>query len=1758
MSRTTDCEAAGFSSRARTRALVLVAGAALSTAAFVPSAAAQLVVSASSNNVNGGASIPWMTGTNWVGGTAPVSNIDNSLVFNYDFGSAALTANNNNPAGFNLNSITVNSDSPGGFTVNGNSVNFNTSSVAAGSAGPHITNAGNQFSTFSITNPVLNAPLTIDGAGFGNMTLTYSSGGGISSVSGAGGINFNMTGPGAVIFSGSGTHTYTGPVVLNSGDVVIAGNNQPFGAAANPVTVNGGTIRLSTGATIVQNITLNSTLNLTGNSGSIPVFTGAISGTGYGVSWRSLANSESLTLQGNNTFSGAFVAQPQGSITTTNGFTTLSGANGAMSNVSSVTLTDGQGLRLDSGTAANNNRLNDSAPITLNTGTLEIRSNLSSAAVENVGAITITGGSTLMANSWGVNSTANATLNASSLTRSSRGTLTVLGANLGSANAIGHTSSTTGNIVVGAGPALVGGGGASGSTNVSIVPFAFAYNGAIPNGGTTGPIGGQLVTYDATNGFRPLAASEYASTYQNEGSTSSNNLRSSNVVIGGSTQANAVVINTSPASASTGSGLYMKPGSVLTITSGELLSSLDGVNSSAPSPTALPSIVAGGTLDFGASEGIVHTQNSTAILSTITGSQGLTKGGGGNLILASGNTFSGPVTVNSGTVAIDSDSALGNASNSVTLASGGFSGLTFAPSVLLGDSVPQGNPFQNVTISRNINLVGAGGGLGSALLNGSLTASGVISGSGSLYAGTTLTAGVLKLTGANTYTGQTVLLSNLAVNSDQNLGAGSDIILDGGYLRNDGVLATSKDITVNNNASMFLTNADATLSGIIKNQGNSSGFTLTKSGTSNLTLTAASPFNGILQIGQALGSGTPLTSGQDRYVTGGTVTLSGAGALPAAASIQINGGSTLVLNNSGTNTLNRITGNVGIGGGTLEFVGNDNAPSTETIGTLTFTSGNSPATANGTAVVTIIPGTGQSAVLTASDLVKGGVNNTLLVRGLNLGGTPGPNTANLKFNTSTTGALASGNYNGVCIGGVVVDTSPTGNGTDLATYGANGIVAASYLAGDGFDIAKNSDLITGHTLAADTPASAIRISDGGGIDVGGFALNMQAPATILAVGSQAKTISNSGGSNGKVSFPAAPATIWNNCDLTVSVPLTGLTGLNKSGTGNLTLNMSSPLPNPTVVVASNGTLTLGNAGVLPTTVASGVTTGNAALVAGSQEGSLGTIDLGGFPVVAASLSGIGNVINSGSLTVTSNNSADFAGTMTGTGSLTISGSMRISGGNSTYTGSTTVRNGATLTISADQRDDSGPLGKGNGGGGGSVIVGDATTSGLVQVNSNVSVFNKNIYYPASTATTAPIFSSTGGSTGANSLVVNGTVTMGRNVQLAGFGSQQNSLTFPFAGRVVTYTGTVQDDTANSKAGTFEWGGGCINLMAANAFSGGVNAHPGSADPETCFLGIGNNNALGTGTIRATGAASGNLLALSGAKTINNGLYWTTSSASRLGFAGMNDLTIGDLSQASVAQVDLGGGYYASQANAGTTNGVNNPLSVAGARTWNVINTGTTTIAGAISGTSAATLTKNGDGRLVMSGANTFAGSVTLNAGTLLVNGSNGGAGSYTVNSGAILGGAGSITGPVSVAAGGIIEPGDSPGTLSTGALSLVAGSTMTYELAAANTVGGGVNDLVAITGNLSAPASGVVVNIQGLPGFGLPVGGSTYTLMTYTGSLTGSAASFQLGFAPSFVTGATFDTTSSPGAVLITVVPTPGSFGILGIAGVLAARRRRR
>jgi len=140
-------------------------------------------------------------------------------------------------------------------------------------------------------------------------------------------------------------------------------------------------------------------------------------------------------------------------------------------------------------------------------------------------------------------------------------------------------------------------------------------------------------------------------------------------------------------------------------------------------------------------------------------------------------------------------------------------------------------------------------------------------------------------------------------------------------------------------------------------------------------------------------------------------------------------------------------------------------------------------------------------------------------------------------------------------------------------------------------------------------------------------------------------------------------------------------------------------------------------------------------------------------------------------------------------------------------------------------------------------------------------------------------------------------------------------------------------------------------------------------------------------------------------------------------------------------------------------------------------------------------TKTGTGKLNLTGISTYTGATTINGGTLFVNGSLTATSLVTVNSGGTLGGAGTINGPVTVANGGTLAPGNSPGTITMGTLTLNSGSLVNYELATPGIVGGGVNDLTIVNGNLTLDGT---LNITALPGFGAGV----YRIFNYTGALT--------------------------------------------------------
>jgi fibronectin-binding autotransporter adhesin len=166
---------------------------------------------------------------------------------------------------------------------------------------------------------------------------------------------------------------------------------------------------------------------------------------------------------------------------------------------------------------------------------------------------------------------------------------------------------------------------------------------------------------------------------------------------------------------------------------------------------------------------------------------------------------------------------------------------------------------------------------------------------------------------------------------------------------------------------------------------------------------------------------------------------------------------------------------------------------------------------------------------------------------------------------------------------------------------------------------------------------------------------------------------------------------------------------------------------------------------------------------------------------------------------------------------------------------------------------------------------------------------------------------------------------------------------------------------------------------------------------------------------------------------------------------------------------------------------------------------TLALTGTISG--AGGLVKDGAGTLELTGDNSYAGQTRVHAGLLVVNGDQSAASGLTdIGAGATLAGRGTLGGDVTIADGGILAPGTSPGTMTiAGHLSLSAGSILDFEFGEAGVAGGTLNDLINVGGDLVLDGTlNVSVSAGGAFGAGI------YRVFNYGGALTDNGLSLGL------------------------------------------------
>ncbi|MEZ0275876.1 MAG: beta strand repeat-containing protein, partial [Roseimicrobium sp.] len=262
---------------------------------------------------------------------------------------------------------------------------------------------------------------------------------------------------------------------------------------------------------------------------------------------------------------------------------------------------------------------------------------------------------------------------------------------------------------------------------------------------------------------------------------------------------------------------------------------------------------------------------------------------------------------------------------------------------------------------------------------------------------------------------------------------------------------------------------------------------------------------------------------------------------------------------------------------------------------------------------------------------------------------------------------------------------------------------------------------------------------------------------------------------------------------------------------------------------------------------------------------------------------------------------------------------------------------------------------------------------------------------------------------------------------------------------------------------FNLAGGTFRLVGSD-LTGNV---PITLSGTTSIIDTNGLNATLNGTISGTTftkTGAGTLI-LGGANTYNGGTVITGGALQVSADSNLGDAS-GGVRIENLSTLRFGGSFATSRA-------IDN-------YTGATVDTNgfTATLNGVITGAGGYDLTKVGTGDLVLNAVNTYTGTTVVNAGRVFVNGSvSGGA---IVQSSATLGGAGTVTGLVTLNDFATLSPGhNGAGTLTVGSLSLSPASVAGFDLGQPGQIAGG-NDLVEVTGDFTLDGS---VNVNGLAGF---------------------------------------------------------------------------
>ena len=848
----------------------------------------------------------------------------------------------------------------------------------------------------------------------------------------------------------------------------------------------------------------------------------------------------------------------------------------------------------------------------------------------------------------------------------------------------------------------------------------------------------------------------------------------------------------------------------------------------------------------------------TARIDTVIGGSGsINKQNTGVLILNGANSYSGGTTITAGAIRVGNSAALGTGhvtmSVNTTLAAG-VSGLVIGNGITLNDAVTIDSGAGVFTLGGVID--GAGGfykaGSGNLVLNGANTFGlGVDILAGTLTLGTDTAAGTgtIFMEGGSTLSAgaSIAIANNIQTNGVNTLDSGGNVFTINGVVYNGGAVVKTGlgELVLNNNANSFAS-LDITQGRVTLGAGHAAGNGLVT--LENLTTLAAGA-NGLVVANavQTNGVGT-IDSGPGIFSLNGVI--------GGAGSITKIGSGNLVLNGAngfngldlsagtvtvGTNTAAGI-GGIAMAGGTTLAAGVSglvltNAISTAGVGTIS--SGPGVFSLNG-----VVSGAGSISKTGSGNLVlnaANGFNGLDLVAGtVTLGTNTSAGIGGIAMSGGTT--LAAG------VSGLVLTNAITTAGVGTIDSGP-GVLSLNGVVGGAGSIRKISagNLIlngangfNGLDLAAGTVTVGTTTSAG----IGGIGL---ADGTTLAAGVSGLVLTNAITTAGIGTINSGPGV------LSLNGVISGPGSIGKIGAGNLNLGGANgfsglDLTAGTVTVFTNTAAGIGNIGMTGgTTLAAGVSglalANNILIFAG-----VGTIDSGpGSFTLNGMIGGPGSLTKTGlgNLALNGNNAYDGLNILTGRvtlGTNTAGGSGLI-----TLNGAAALASGAAGLVVANNIVTLGGLtGIDNGGfvftlngtisGPGNIF---ATGTGNLVLNGNNGFNNLNI----------------GGGTvtvGTNTAAGAGNIVIGDGTTLAAGVSGlvvANTIATPGAGRIDSEAGTFQLDGVISGPGSItKLGSGNLLLNGVNSFAGGLAIDAGTAT-------LGTNAAAGTGTIALAGGTT---------------------------------------------------------------------------------------------------------------------------------------------------------------------------------------------------------------------------------------------------------------------------------------------------------------